>query len=337
MIYPKYLQVGNTIGICAPSDGITNPVKIKRMNNSIDNLTNQGFKVIESDSVRKSQLGKSNTALIRAQELEEMYLNKDVNMIICATGGDFLYEIFTHINFNIIKDNIKWLQGYSDPTGLLFYITTTLDIATIYGYNIGTYGMNKWHNSITDNINTLMGKIDIQYNYDYYENNFYDYVIGDEEFHKDLPVVWKNLNDEKEITIKGRIIGGCLDVILDFLGTEYDNTLAFLDKYKDDGFIWYFDNCELSSESLMRALWKLNNCGWFKYTKGIVFGRSLTEKSFYNIGLKDALKLALNELNIPVIYDVDIGHKHPSLTIINGSLATIYSYNGKGYIKQTLS
>ena len=34
----------------------------------------------------------------------------------------------------------------------------------------------------------------------------------------------------------------------------------------------------------------------------------------------------LNELNIPIIYDADISHKGPCLTIINGAIAMI-KYN----------
>lgn len=60
----------------------------------------------------------------------------------------------------------------------------------------------------------------------------------------------------------------------------------------------------------------------------------MTNKSFYNISFQDALKTACIDLKIPVIWDADIGHKCPMLSIINGSIATIKSSNGKGSIKQ---
>ena len=37
----------------------------------------------------------------------------------------------------------------------------------------------------------------------------------------------------------------------------FDKTKDFINMYKDDGIIWYFDNCEFSSEQLIRTLWKL--------------------------------------------------------------------------------
>lgn len=41
----------------------------------------------------------------------------------------------------------------------------------------------------------------------------------------------------------------------------------------------------------------------------------------------------LAKLNIPIIYDADISHKAPSMTIINGAIATVQCKNGKGSIQ----
>jgi muramoyltetrapeptide carboxypeptidase LdcA involved in peptidoglycan recycling len=336
MLYPSKIKPGDTIGICAPSAGITNELKLKRVDNAYKKLNEHGFNIIETKSVRTCTLGRSNTSINRAHELESLYNDQDINYIICATGGDFLLEMLSYINLKTISDNIKWLQGYSDPTGLLFTITTNLDIATIYGYNIGAYGMEDWHSSVTDSIKLLEGKIDTIKALDYYEDDWYEYITGLEGFHQDKKVEWKNLKDEKIIDIKGRIIGGCIDVIMSLIGTKFDNTLNFINSYKDDGIIWYFDNCELSSEGMIRSLWQLKELGWFNHTKGIVFGRSMTNKSAYDITFKDAIYESLASLNIPIIYDFDLGHKQPAISIINGSIATIHSEKNNCYIKQEM-
>lgn len=336
MIYPKFIKEDDTIGVCAPSDGISSKIKQKRLDNAHKKLKEVNLNLVETDSVRKSNMGESNTKKIRIQELESLYKNPKINTIICASGGDFLIEILPDLDYNLIQKNIKWLQGYSDPTALLFTITTNYDIATIYGYNICSYGMEKWHSSIYDSINILKGNMQILHSLDYYENEWYDYQTGLEEFHQDCPVQWKNLFDEPEIVMHGRIIGGCLDVLLNIIGTKYDKTKEFIEKYKNDGIIWYFDNCELTSEDIRRAIWQLNENGWFNHTKGIIFGRSMTDSSYYNISFEESLKIACINLNIPIIWDADIGHKCPMLSIINGSIATIKSSNGKGSIKQEL-
>ena len=116
-------------------------------------------------------------------------------------------------------------------------------------------------------------------------------------------------------------------------GTQYDGTKQFIEKYKDDGIIWYFDNCELSKEELIRTLWKLNEFGYFKYTNGIVFGRNGIETSYLGYTMEECLKdSVINQLNVPIIYDTDISHKGPCLTIINGAIANIEACNGGGSI-----
>lgn len=333
MVYPEFLKENDTIGISAPSDGITNPGKVKRLDFAITNFKKLGFKIEETENVRTSVKGKSSSSDIQAKELASLYLNKDIKGIICAAGGDFLLEMLSYVDFDIIKNNPKWLQGYSDPTGLIYTITTNLDIATIYGENFAAFGMSPWHQSLINNLEILKGNVITQKSFDKYESApHHEYETGEESYILDTNVFWENLNNEKEIIMNGRIIGGCIDILTELFGTKYDNTINFLEKYKNDGIIWYFDNCELSSEGLIRTLWKFKDTGWFRYTKGIIFGRSATHTSYYDISFSEAISMVLGDLNVPIIINADIGHVPPRMTIINGALARVTSKNGKGTI-----
>ena len=44
----------------------------------------------------------------------------------------------------------------------------------------------------------------------------------------------------------------------------------------------------------------------------------------------------MNQYNIPIIYNVDIGHVPPQFFIVNGSLATFEYKDGKGKLTQKL-
>lgn len=61
--------------------------------------------------------------------------------------------------FAKIQTNPKFIQGFSDPTGILFPVTTKYDIATIYGNNFGDYGAECDDKSILDNIQIITGNI----------------------------------------------------------------------------------------------------------------------------------------------------------------------------------
>ena len=332
MIYPKFIKEQGTIGVTAPSRGITNELDLKRLESAIKNINEKGFNVIETENVRTDNLGRSSSKEERAKQLESLFLDKKVDAIISASGGDFLMEMIPYLNYEVIKNNPKWFQGYSDPTWLTYTITTNLDIATIYSNNFKSFGMNPWHKSLETNIKILKGDLINQKSFEKYELYKKNQETGLEDYNLTEKVKWKIITGEKEVTIKGRMIGGCLDVINEIYGTNYDKTQEFLEKYQNDGIIWYLENYSLTSEDLTRVLWKLNDKGYFKYTKGIIFGRSLNYQSFYNLSFEETIKSSLKDLKVPIITEADFGHLSPRMTIINGAIAEIKVKNDQGEI-----
>lgn len=332
MIYPKFIKEQGTIGVTAPSRGITNELDLKRLESAIKNINEKGFNVIETENVRTDNLGRSSSKEERAKQLESLFLDKKVDAIISASGGDFLMEMIPYLNYEVIKNNPKWFQGYSDPTWLTYTITTNLDIATIYSNNFKSFGMNPWHKSLETNIKILKGDLINQKSFEKYELYKKNQETGLEDYNLTEKVKWKIITGEKEVAIKGRMIGGCLDVINEIYGTNYDKTQEFLEKYQNDGIIWYLENYSLTSEDLTRVLWKLNDKGYFKYTKGIIFGRSLNYQSFYNLSFEETIKSSLKDLKVPIITEADFGHLSPRMTIINGAIAEINVKNDQGEI-----
>ncbi len=139
MIYPGKLSKNDIIEIISPSNGVKSK-KIKKFEKAMENLKKYGYKVIEDKYVRNSENGVSSSALNRSIELNNAINNTDVKALIACSGGDYLIQIMDLINYNNVKKNVKWIQGQSDITPLLFYITTKLDIATIYSFNAKSFG-----------------------------------------------------------------------------------------------------------------------------------------------------------------------------------------------------
>ena len=50
--------------------------------------------------------------------------NKDVSCIFSVAGGDYLMEMLEYVDFESIKNNPKWFQGFSDNTTLIYPIVT---------------------------------------------------------------------------------------------------------------------------------------------------------------------------------------------------------------------
>ena len=78
MKYPENLKKGDIIGICAPSQGITKEKDIKRLEEAEKQLKELGYNIIETDSVRKSEKGRSASGEQRAREFMQLWKNKDV-------------------------------------------------------------------------------------------------------------------------------------------------------------------------------------------------------------------------------------------------------------------
>ena len=149
MIYPEFLKENDFIGITAPSAGVG--CKLESFEKSLNSLNKSGFNIIETENVRKDSFV-SSTALERANQIDKLVNDDKVKMVLSATGGDFLIEILPLLNLDNIAKNPKWFMGYSDPTTLLYLITTKLDIATLYGVNAGSFDQTVLHESLKNNI-----------------------------------------------------------------------------------------------------------------------------------------------------------------------------------------
>ena len=326
MKYPEFIKSGDVIGICAPSAGVGR--KLDLYQSSLNTLIERGYCLEETESVRVNNM-RSADAKQRANELNLLFKEKDVKMVMAAAGGDFLFEILPYVDWNSMKKNPKWLMGASDPTGILFPYTTKYDVATIYGCNAGSYDLRPLPKYIKNNLEIISGNLIEQKSFSMYMKT--PAFLAD-EIKCDTKVKWKA--SKEKLHVKGRCIGGCIDVLKDLIGTEYDGTKAFINKYKNDGIIWYFDNFSLSAEVFYRTLLQMNYAGWFKHTKAIIIGRVLLESSETGMTYEEAIKKALG--NIPYIYQADIGHTMPSMTMINGAILDLKYENHKGSLKFSL-
>ncbi len=333
MVIPDFLKENDTIAVTAPSDGNKKPIDYVRLDKAAANMKKHKMDIIETTDVRTSVMGRSADKRVRAKEFMEVWQNKSVKAVISAKGGDFLMEMLPYVDFSEIKNNPKWYQGFSDNTGLTFLITTLCDIASIYSSNFNDFAMAKWHKALENNLSVLMGDVVVQNSFDMYQDGFIDYETGDESYSEDKPVRWNIVTGEQSVDIEGRFIGGCLDVLLNLCGTRFDKVRDYIDRYKEDGSIWYLESFSLGSEDIERGLWQLKEAGWFDNVKGFIFGRPAFFNTTTDTSFDEAVKNALTDFDVPIITEACIGHKPPQLTMINGCIGRLVCSAGKGSIQ----
>ena len=326
MIYPAFLEKNSVIGISAPSAGVGR--KLEDFDRSLQRLRKEGWQIRETASVRLNDV-RGGGAKTRAQELVSLFKDPEVDMVMCAAGGDFLFEILPYVDFKAMKQNPKFLIGASDPTGILFPYTAKYDVATIYGANAGSFDLAPLPKYLRNTLKIIRG--------DLIEQKSFSRCMKTpsflaEKIEMDTPVRW--LSDTKELHVRGRCIGGCIDVLKDLIGTPYDGAKDFVRRYKEDGTIWYFDNFSQSAEMMYRTLLQMKYAGWFRTAKAVLIGRVLFESSETGQTYAEGFRKVFGD--VPVIWEADIGHTMPSMTMINGAMLELDYRNEKASLNFTL-
>ena len=341
--YPSGFGKSMSIGVTAPSSGLGTDVFIKRFELVAQRLTEKGYTIIEGNCLRENSKHVSGTREERANDLLNLWLNPDVEAIIPPWGGEVLIEILDLIDFDRIMDSpAKWIMGYSDTSTLLFALTLKTGIATAHGIN--------FMDIIPTQIDTLSSQaldvLKLSKGETFTQHSSEKHLLAFTNFSDNLETTynltestkWKVLDGSSEATFSGRLIGGCIDVISNLTGTPYGDMEHFNDIFKQDGSIVYLENCELPSCALTRALWQMRLAHWFDGATGIVFGRNSgpDANNTSELSYLEVLKQGMEGLNIPVVYDADIGHKPPNMTLINGSFAELSLTKGKATLTQHL-
>ena len=338
MKFPKLLKKGDTIGVCAPSSGASGEILSVRLNNAISNLKYLGYNVIVTASIHNNDVKcVSADSMTRAAEFMSLYENPDVSVILPPWGGEFLMDILPLLDFEKIASlPSKWVCGYSDVTTLTFPLTLICDIATVHGSNLMNMGFARIHETDLRALHVMSNLKTKQKSWDTWGGFSSWNDLTSDVYKLDNPSTWKSLQKDTHVTFKGRMIGGCMDTLCKLLGTRFAPIEAFINKYKDDGFIWTLESCEMTAPEIYRTFWQIRESGWFKYCNGIIFGCPRGCDNKRDFTLIDALEQGLGNLNVPVIYDADIGHVPPQIQIVNGSIGRVEFADGKATIIQSM-
>jgi muramoyltetrapeptide carboxypeptidase LdcA involved in peptidoglycan recycling len=335
MRYPKPLRVGDTIAVLAPSSGVTGPFET-RLDHAIHTLNERGYHVVESPFLRHDEKLVSAPKDIRAKEFMKAYLDPDVALIFPPWGGEFLMEILPLLDWEALRRATPtWVQGFSDISTLLVALTLRIDVATAHGPNLLDFGMDPVHPSV-DEAFSFLGQTGpfTQHSLTHYQAEWPDvstnilapYALSE-------TVQWKILGDSSQVHLKGRWIGGCLDVLCKLLGTPYAPVWEYRKTYRSDGLLWYLETAEMNAGDIYRTLWQMKEMGVFEHATGLVFGRKDGYTDTGDFTFLDALEAL--DLPFPVVYDADIGHVPPQLWIVNGALASVEVTQGRATVVQS--
>lgn len=334
MRYPQFLQKNGTIGFAAPSFGCAYEPKRTVFENAQKKFKEMGYSLeLGPNCYAAEGIGISNTPEKCGEEINRMFASAANDIIISCGGGEMMCEILDYVDFEQLKKNTpKWYMGYSDNTNLTFLLPTLCDTAAVYGPNAGSFGMEPWHPAIWDAYKLLTGeKLEVK-SYKKWEkeglkseeNPFVPYNVTKKTKIKVFGVPETKPEDKGKFEVTGRLLGGCMDCMVNLLGTQYDKVKEFDEKYADDGIIWFMEACDLNVFGIRRAIWQMQHAGWFHHVKAFLIGRPLCNgQEMMGLDQYRAVYDLLKEYNVPVIMDADLGHLPPMMPLISGSMATV--------------
>ncbi|MBQ7534824.1 MAG: LD-carboxypeptidase [Stomatobaculum sp.] len=334
MRYPANLPENGTIGFIAPSFACTTEPYRSCFERALPILEESGFKEkLGPNCWSDNGIGISNTPEACGEEVNQFFTDPEVDAIISCGGGELMNTILDHVDFDLLrKAPPKWFMGFSDNTNLTFLLATLCDTASIYGPNIYSFGMEPWHPVLTDAMELLMGDRDTINSYGSWEiESLKDEENPFEPYNTTEPsilVPWPE--DMGDVSLSGRLLGGCLDVLNMLGGTCYDKVPEFLERYKEDGVLWFFESCDLNVMDITRALWHLEHCGWFANAKGFVFGRPLHfGEELMGLDQYDAVINVLGKYEVPILMDADLGHLPPSMPMMVGAYTELFRHENE--------
>lgn len=330
MRYPDFLKQGDTIGFAAPSFGCAAEPYRTAFDNALTKFKDMGYQVLLGPNAYKGDgIGISTDPESCGAELEDMYCGRlgDCSAIFACGGGELMCETMEHVDLaQIAAADPKWYVGYSDNTNFLFNQAVSCDTAGLYAPCAPAFGMEPWHKNLHDVFDIITGRSAKVSGYGKWEKESLK--------SEDVPLIPYNCTEDTvlsyypdtqdEIRMHGRLLGGCLDVLVQLCGTEFDKVRSFCDRYADDGVIWFLEACDLNVFGMRRAMWQLEHAGWFDTARGFIFGRPYHyDEPMMGLDRHAAVTEIAGRHNVPVIMDADIGHIPPMMPLVMGSLADV--------------
>lgn len=235
--------------------------------------------------------GYSATAQEKAEDMNEMFHDKEVKMIWCAKGGNNSNTIFELLDYEEIKKNPKIVCGYSDITSITNVITAQTGLVTFSGTNFKTIATDETDYGLQEAIKRL--------------------VEGSLEIGKE---------NEEYVTIQegeaeGELIGGNLNLLHSLVSGKYQlnfkNKILFIEEL----------GMETDPAAASHFLAHMKQNGVFEQIKGIWIGNYEHET---NISLEQVVLDVLEDrYHFPIIKSNNFGHTDKKTVIPIGTKAKI--------------
>lgn len=335
----KNVNKVKTVGIVSLSCGILGEDSVQHeVKIGIERLEKFGLNVKFMEHARKGLSYISKHPEKRAEDLIHAFKDDSIDMILCAMGGDDTYRLLPYLFDNDeLKNavNQKIFLGFSDTT-MNHFMLHKLGIKTFYGQSffadlceLDTDMLPYTKKYFLELIST--GKIEkIEPSNVWYEERK-DYsvdAIGTKRvMHDDNGFMLLQGN----AVFSGKILGGCIESIYDIFDSScHSDSVELCQKYQlfpklDDwkDKILLIETAEGSSapDEYKKMIEALKKTGIFDVLSGVIVGKPID--NIYAEEYKQILIDVIDNPNLPIVFNINVGHATPRAIIPFGVEATV--------------
>lgn len=287
-----------------------------------------GLQVVEMPSALKGSAYVHEHPEERAKDWMAAFKDPSIKGIICNIGGNDTIRLLPFIDYDVIRDNPKIFMGYSDSTinhfmcykaGLRSYYGPSVlmefsENIAMHDYVIEAVQKTLFNNKTIGPIVSASHWTSEYLPWDVAENNQKQRIMQVESHGYEIL--------QGSETVKGPLLGGCIEVINWMRGTEL---WPDLDEWR--GKILFLESSEEKSSPdaisyMLRAFWAT---GIIDVISGIIVGKPQGEVYYdeYKDVYKEVIGQQCGRPDLPILYNVNFGHASPITVLPIGAMAEI--------------
>lgn len=274
----------------------------------------------------------------RAEDLLEAFRDPEIDMILCAIGGDDTYRLSPYL-----FEGGKLAKAVTDKI-FLGFSDTTLNHFMLHKVGLRTFYGQAFMSDICE-----LGPEILPYTRKYFEELISAGTIREirpselwyeerEKFSPDEVGKERTAHTDHGFELlqgppvfSGKILGGCIDSMYDMFNAErYDDMPAVCSKYQLfpsaeewKGRIILLESSEEkpSPEVYRKSLEYLKEAGVFGAVSGVLAGKPMDEA--YMDEYRQLLTEVIDNPELPIVYNVNVGHSTPRCIVPFGVEAVV--------------
>ena len=289
IVIPPPLRPGDRIGVVAPAG----MVREERLDRGLAYLRGRGYDPVSAPHVLDRHAYLAGSDAVRLADLNTMLNADDLAAVWFARGGYGCSRIVNEVDLAALRRRPKALIGFSDITVLHAAVFRRVGLSTFHGPHVcqlgepGAYDETTLWAALSGSIDPLKYLIPA------------DSVL-------------------RAGRAEGRLIGGCLSLLVSLVGTPDEASL--------DGAILFWEDVGEEPYRLDRMLAHLRNSGRLAKLQGLIVGTTAGCRAANpenDLPLTEILETHLQGTDYPVVVGFPAGHAPGAVTFPLGRLACL--------------